>query len=400
MTPEARLAAAANILENLDYDRPVDSQLKAWARRNRYAGSGDRRAIADRVYTVLRRKRSSAFYGGGTSGRTLVLGSLISSDGLSIAAILDLCNGPYSLEPLNESERANLSAGPTYKTDAEKLDWPEWLYPQAVSAFGDTVADELHAMRQRAPLDLRVNSLCATPQQAITSLAEEGVIADPLELSATALRVASATPILNTEAYRSGAVELQDAASQVVADYAQPESGQKILDFCAGAGGKTLALAARMDNRGTLIAHDIDPRRMSDLPIRAERARATIIRRAQKSDLVEGRFDNVLVDAPCSGSGSWRRDPIGKWRLTPEKLEAFRIAQRDAITSAATYVRPGGTLTYATCSVLPCENDEQVDWFHTQNPVFELEGSRGLWPCRDNCDGFFMARFRRQSESV
>ncbi len=397
MTPEARLAAAANILDNLDYDRPVDSQLKAWARRNRYAGSGDRRAIADRVYTVLRRKRSSALYSGGTSGRALVLGSLISSDGLSTAAILDLCNGPYGLEPLNESEQISLSAGSAYKTDAEKLDWPEWLYPQAVSAFGDTVADELHAMRQRAPIDLRVNSLCATPQQAITSLAEEGVIADPLELSAKALRVASGTPILNTEAYRSGAVELQDAASQAVADYAQPEPGQNVLDFCAGAGGKTLALAALMDDRGTLIAHDIDPRRMSDLPIRAERARATIIRQAQKSDLIENSFDRVLVDAPCSGSGSWRRDPIGKWRLTPEKLDALVKAQRDALSAAATYVRPGGTLTYATCSVLPLENDEQVAWFCAQNPVFKLEVSRALWPSRDKCDGFFMARFRRQN---
>lgn len=395
MTPEARLAAAANILDKLDYDRPVEPQLKAWARRNRYAGSGDRRAIADRVYTVLRCKRSSALHCGGTDGRALVLGSLVSSDGLPIAAILDLCKGPYGLEPLTESERANLLSVSTDKTDAEKLDWPDWLYPQAVYAFGDSTADELHAMRKRAPIDLRVNSLCATPPQAISLLAAEGVNATPLELSETALRVASGTPILNTETYRSGIIELQDSASQAVTSFAQPEPGQKVLDFCAGAGGKTLALAALMNNRGTLIAHDIEPRRMSDLPTRAKRAGATMIRQASKSELELRGFDNVLVDAPCSGSGSWRRDPMGKWRLTQEKLETFTAAQRDAIASAAIYVRPGGVLTYATCSVLPCENDEQADWFCAQNPVFELESSRALWPSRDNCDGFFMARFRR-----
>ena len=397
MTPEARLAAAANILDNFDYDRPADPQLKAWARQNRYAGSGDRRAIADRVYTVLRRKRSSAVYGGGTTGRALVLGNLVASDGLAVDAISDLCKGPYGLEPPTENELVSLSTNSAHESEAERLDWPEWLYPQAIAAFGDAVFDELDAMRERAPVDLRVNSLCATRPEAIALLAGESINAEPVELSATALRIATATRILNTEAYRSGAVELQDAASQAVADYAQPEPGQNVLDFCAGAGGKTLALAALMDNRGTLIAHDIDPRRMSDLPIRAERAQATIIRQAQKSDLVENSFDRVLVDAPCSGSGSWRRDPIGKWRLTPEKLDALVKAQRDALSAAATYVRPGGTLTYATCSVLPLENDEQVAWFCAQNPVFKLEVSRALWPSRDKCDGFFMARFRREN---
>ncbi len=397
MTPEARLAAAANILDNFDYDRPVDPQLKAWARQNRYAGSGDRRAIADRVYNVLRRKRSSAIYGGGTTGRALVLGNLVSNDALSVDAITDLCKGPYGLEPPTENERTSLSVGSTHKSEPERLDWPEWLYPQAMAAFGDAVVHELDAMRGRAPIDLRVNSLSSTRPEAMALLAGEGVISEPVEISLSALRVASATRILNTEAYRSGIVELQDAASQAVADYAQPEPGQKILDFCAGAGGKTLALAALMANRGSIIAHDIDPRRMSDLPIRSERASVTIIRRAQKSDLVENSFDGVLVDAPCSGSGSWRRDPIGKWRLTQEKLDVLIKAQRDALSAAATYVRPGGTLTYATCSVFPLENDEQVSWFCAQNPVFELETSRALWPSRDKCDGFFMARFRRQN---
>jgi len=397
LTPEARLAAAAQILDTLDFKLLVDPQLKAWARKNRYAGSGDRRAIADRVYTILRRKRSSEAIARGQSGRSFVLGSLVSDDGLDVDGIADLCKGSYGLEPLSDQERADLSTEPTYNSDAERLDWPEWLFPQAIAAFGETITTELDAMRKRAPLDLRVNSLRAIREEAIALLDAEGITAKPVEIATSALRVVAATRILTTEAYCAGVVELQDAASQAVAAFAKPEPGESVLDFCAGAGGKTLALAALMENRGVLVAHDIDARRMEDIPLRAERAGVTIISRAKQSEVARESFDTVLVDAPCSGSGSWRRDPLGKWRLTPEMLKELGAVQRDALSSAAGYVRPGGTLTYATCSVLPVENHDQRDWFSSQHNEFALEDSLTLWPARDDCDGFFAARFRRRN---
>jgi len=399
VTPEARLAAAANILDTLDFNRLIDPQLKAWARKNRYAGSGDRRAIADRVYTVLRHKRSSAAIARGQTGRLLVLGSLVADDCLSVDEISNLCDGPYGLEPLTDAERAALSAESVFSTEAERLDWPEWLYPQAVTAFGETVSRELNALRKRAPLDLRVNLVRGSASEVIARLAQEGITAETVELATTALRVAAATPILKTQAYQEGLIEPHDAASQAVAIFAQPEPDQKVLDFCAGAGGKTLALAALMKNRGVVIAHDVNPDRMKEIPQRAERAGVSIIRRAKQSGLSRKSFNTVMVDAPCSGSGSWRRDPLGKWRLSPEMLEELRASQQDALSSAADYVRPGGTLTYATCSVLPIENQDQVAWFSAERGEFELEDTLSLFPDRDKCDGFFAARFRRRKDN-
>ena len=398
MTPAARLAAAAEILDSLSLNSLIDPQLKTWARKNRYAGSGDRRAIADRIFTVLRRKYSSAAASGGDSGRCLVLGSLVVDDGLPVDAIAALCEGPYGLDPLSEPERVSLSATPSFATDSERLDWPDWLYPQAESVFQDQVAAELDALRKRAPLDLRVNTLRGTRSEAIERLADEiGITAAPVPVAQTALRLAASTRVQNTEAYQTGLIEPQDAASQAVATFAQAKPGGRTLDFCAGAGGKTLALAAVMKNQGELIAHDVDPKRMEDLPNRAARAGAKIIRRASIAGLKPERFDTVLVDAPCSGSGSWRRDPLGKWRLTPERLQQLQQAQREAMSTAAIYIKPGGALTYATCSILPSENREQVDLFLASNAEYNLEDTLNLWPARDDCDGFFAARFRRQA---
>jgi len=390
MTPAARLAAAADILDTLDLSRPVEAQLRVWARGNRYAGSKDRRAIADRIYTIIRRRRSAALQGGGETGRALVLGSLIAADGLPLDAVEALCSGGYGLATLSEAERETLSREPAWPGDAARLDWPEWLMDAARAVFGEAVEAELDALRQRAPVDLRVNTLKATPEQALAALHAEGLEAVPLDRP-NALRLHPAAPVLNSRAWREGMVELQDAGSQAVATLTDAAPGEVVLDYCAGGGGKTLALAAMMQNEGRLLAHDVDPARMADLPQRAARAGATCITALPDPAQVAGECDRVLVDAPCSGSGSWRRDAAGKWRLTAEGLNALTAMQDAALDGAARCVRPGGVLVYATCSVLRVENEARVDAFLLRHPEFTRGQALRLYPGRDGCDGFFAA---------
>jgi 16S rRNA (cytosine967-C5)-methyltransferase len=395
MTPSARLAAATDILDTLDLSRPVEPQLKAWARANRYAGSKDRRAIADRVYAVLRHRRSSAAHGGGESGRALLLGSLIAVDRLSMAEMDVVCSGGYGLAPLTDAERAILSRIPDWSSEAERLDWPEWLWEEAVAAFGTDTASELAALRRRAPLDLRVNTLKATPKAAMQALRAEGL--EPERVGPLALRLPPGAPVQRGAAWAGGLVELQDAGSQAVAALTGAQPGETVLDYCAGAGGKTLALAAATEDRGAVLAHDIAPARMADLPERARRAGIGAIRFVSAADLKdwEGRCDRVLVDAPCSGSGSWRRDPAGKWTLTRARLDDVMQTQDAVLASAARYTCCGGALTYATCSILKGENEERVAAFIARNPAFRLDKQVRLHPARDCTDGFFAARLIR-----
>lgn len=393
MTPAARLAAAAALLDTLDPARPVEPQLKAWGRANRYAGSKDRRAIADRVYTVLRRWRSSALAGGGEDGRARVLGSLVQADGLGVAQIKPMCSGGYGLAPLTGAERAALSAPPDWPSEAARLDWPEWLWDAAHAVLGDDTASELDALRQRAPVDLRVNTLKATVEKALDTLREDG-LAPERTPHPLALRLPPGAPVLTSRAWRDGLVELQDAGSQAVAEMTGAQPGETVLDYCAGGGGKTLALAAAMGSRGRLLAHDLDAARMADLPQRARRAGVTCLTLADRRTLdgLPGQCDRVLVDAPCSGSGSWRRDPAGKWRLTPDTLAALTRMQDGALDAAARYVRPGGTLTYATCSILTQENEARVAAFLGRHPDYTAGRTLRLHPARDRCDGFFATR--------
>lgn len=391
MTPAARLAAAAAILDTLDRTRPVEPQLKAWARGNRYAGSKDRRAIADRVYTVLRCWRSTAIRGGGETGRARVLGSL-AHEGVPLPEIEALCSGGYGLSALSETERANLAHGPDWPGEGSRLDWPDWLMEGARAVFGESLETELNALRQRAPVDLRVNTLKGARADAMAALRGDGLDAVLIPAAPLGLRLPPAAPVLNTTAWREGLVELQDAGSQAVAALLAAQPGERVLDFCAGGGGKTLALAAMMENRGHLLAHDIDRPRMADLPQRAARAGVTCIAYPRDISALDGQCDRVLVDAPCSGSGSWRRDPVGKWRLTPKALTALTALQDDALDTAARTLRPGGVLVYATCSVLRAENEDRVSAFLARHRGFTAEKSLRLHPARDICDGFFAAQ--------
>jgi 16S rRNA (cytosine967-C5)-methyltransferase len=250
-------------------------------------------------------------------------------------------------------------------------------------------------MRQRAPVDLRVNTLKTNPGAARVVLARDGVLVEPHPLAPSALRVVqNPRMVAQSRAYSQGMVELQDVASQYAAAAAGARPGMTVLDYCAGGGGKTLALAAAMEGRGRLLAHDANPRRMSDLPLRARRAGAVVeVLQTEALRRLAPRCDLVMVDAPCTGIGAWRRTPDAKWRLRPSDLPRFARLQDEVLVEAAAYVRRGGTLVYATCSLLQRENGDRVAAFLAARPGWRCLGSRTLGPTEGG-DGFFVARLR------
>ncbi len=382
MRPEARVAAAAEILDDILRGEPAERQLTRWARAHRFAGSGDRAALRDLVFEALRRRRSYAWMGGAETGRGLMIGAVRAS---GAAAETVFTGARFAPAPLTEVERvagALLEDAP----DPVRLDCPDWLWPDFVDAHGLDAEAILAAMRDRAPVFLRVNSAQATRADARESLEKDGIEADPHSLAETALLVnVNARLIRNSRAYRDGLVELQDAASQAVVEQclAFVRSGG-VLDYCAGGGGKALAFAAA--GVGDVTAHDAAAERMKDIAPRAERA-GTPVRVVTRA---EGLFDLVLCDAPCSGSGAWRRQPEAKWTLTPARLSALNALQDTILDAAQHHVRPGGTLAYATCSLLPVENDARVSAFQGRNPAWRLV-SQSRWTPLDGGDGFFLA---------
>lgn len=387
MTPAARLQAAIEILDQVLIGEPAEKALTSWGRRSRFAGSKDRAAVRDHVFTALRCLRSHAALGGARTGRGLILGALREAGDDLDAHFSGQGHAPA---PLSDAER-NLSAAPK---GAEALDIPEWLWPEFTASLGDAAEDAAKALRSRAPVHLRVNSLRATPEQAVQALEKDGITTRPHSAAAMALEVLEgARKLRNSAAYQTGLVELQDAASQAVVEQLPLKQGMKVLDYCAGGGGKALAMAAAGGDI-ELVAHDADPRRMKDLPTRASRAGAQL-RCVETANLAaEGPFDLVLCDAPCSGSGSWRRAPEGKWRLTPEGLAKLRDIQAEILRRAAALTAADGVLAYATCSMLRSENSAQVQRFIDDNPDWILQSER-VWLVQDGTDGFYVAVLTR-----
>ncbi|QUS35393.1 RsmB/NOP family class I SAM-dependent RNA methyltransferase [Falsirhodobacter algicola] len=376
MTPAARLSAAIDILDRWLAGTPAEKALTNWGRASRFAGSGDRAAVRDIVFGAIRCRRSFAALGGAETGRGLVLGGLRASGQDVDALFTGIGHAPA---PVTEGTRP--------PEGLEALDCPEWLGPRLQSALGSDFAPVMEALRHRAPVFLR--SL-GDRDAAIARLAEEGITAQAHPLASTALEVTDgARRIQNSAAYTSGAVELQDAASQALVEALPLADGQQVLDFCAGGGGKSLAMAARCDLR--LFAHDRSAERMRDLPIRAARAGARITTLTTAEAL--GRdYDLVLADVPCSGSGSWRRAPEGKWLLTPERLEGLVQTQAAILEQIAPLVRPGGVLAYATCSLLREENGDQIA--RLAGPSWRTEATRTFSPLEGG-DGFFVAVLRK-----
>lgn len=383
MTPAARLSAAIGVLDRVLAGESAEKALTNWGRASRFAGSGDRAAVRDLVFDALRQRRSMAALGGGMTGRGLILGlaraageeALFSGEG----------HAPATPRP-DEAGRA--------PEGTEALDLPDWLVPELRRSLGDRLEPVAEALRRRAPVFLRVNLGKADPQRAITALAAEGIAARPHPLAKTALEVTeNARKIQNSQAYLTGLVELQDAASQAVVEALPLTDGMRVLDHCAGGGGKTLAMAARAKLR--IHAHDIVARRMADLPERARRAGAKVTLTERPAG--QAPYDLVLVDAPCSGSGSWRRDPEGKWRLDANALQDVCARQAAILDEVAPWVAKGGWLAYATCSLLEAENGDQLARFLRDHVGWALEDERRFTPLEGG-DGFYLAILRRMAQ--
>ena len=387
MTPAARVQAAIEILDRILDGEAAEKALTGWARRSRFAGSKDRAAIRDFVFSALRQRRSFGWIGGANTGRGLMLGFARSHD----LELEDLFTGAkHAPQPLNETEKQAIqdvsgAASPI------RLDVPDWLWPHLEQSLGKATEDVLKALQTRAPIHLRTNSLKTTREALQARLNEEGVASTPHGLAATALEVNTPTRgLANTGAFKEGLFELQDAASQAVVDrIAELISGATVLDYCAGGGGKTLAMAAHGPRR--LVAHDAIPGRMKDIPIRSSRAAASVEIISKPID----KFDLVLCDAPCSGSGAWRRQPAAKWDLTRDRLQALITLQQDILNTAAQNVRPGGHMAYATCSLLDDENSQQITKFLGNNSDWQEVDRLRLTPL-DGGDGFFASVLRRK----
>jgi 16S rRNA (cytosine967-C5)-methyltransferase len=431
MTPSARLSAAIEVLADIEARRrPAGDVLKDWGLTHRSAGSGDRAAIAGLVYDALRRRASSAYVMGEATPRAIVIGMLAGERNLSVEEIGRLFDGSrFAPSPLTAEEMAALGArsldnAPPYIAG----DYPEWLDPHFAKVFGEERAEEGAALASRAPVDLRVNTLLGDREQALEALTDLKV--EPARWSPVGLRLkldaGAKSPAIHAEpAFIKGLIEIQDEGSQLAALLAGAKPGEQVVDLCAGAGGKTLALAAIMENHGQIFATDTDKRRLAPIHERLVRSGARNVQvRTPKSvgdtlaDL-EGRIDLVLIDAPCTGTGSWRRNPDAKWRMRPGALELRAKEQAAILDRAVGLLKPGGRIAYVTCSVLDEENGAQIRAFLGRHSDFALVppsdmakplGDRAflfrravlmsdegllMTPRRTDTDGFFISLLRR-----
>jgi len=433
MTPAARLSAAIELIDTIDAQRvPAAKALKDWGTAHRYAGSGDRSAIAGLLWDVLRRRASSAWIMNDDGPRACLLGMLRLERKLDVEAIAALCDGGrFAPAPLSESEHDALVSRTLDQAPAPVAgDYPEWLDPYLAEMFGEERVAEAAAMASRAPLDLRVNTLKAKREKVLGQLAHLGVKETPW--SPVGLRIALSADARNPgihaeESFIKGAVEVQDEGSQLAALLTAAKPGEQVIDLCAGAGGKTLALAAMMDGKGRLIATDSDKRQLAPIHERLSRAgvhNADI--RAPKGEGetladIKASADLVVIDAPCTGTGTWRRNPDAKWRIRPGALEIRLREQAEVLDRAVPLVKPGGRIAYITCSVLPPENGAQVRAFLARHPEFAVlppsQTVTALWdkadafaeaalaspegwlmtPRRTGTDGFFVSLLKRQA---
>jgi 16S rRNA (cytosine967-C5)-methyltransferase len=385
-----RLSAAIDVLTDVETrKRPVSEALKAWGLNNRFAGAGDRAAIGNLVYDALRRRASHAAIMGSDSPRALVLAVAVRDWHEDPAALSDsFAADNHAPEPLTDEEIARLVGQVPDTTPGHVLaDVPEWLGPSLQRAFDDNWIAEGQAMAGRPSLDLRTNVLKAQRERVLKSLARF----EPAETTISPLGVTmpagprdARTPNVTTdEGYLKGWFEVQDQGSQIVSLLAQAQPGEQVLDLCAGAGGKTLALAGTMGNKGQIFAYDSDRNRLAPIYDRLKRngARNVQVRAPHDGaldDLV-GKMDRVLIDAPCTGTGTWRRRPDTKWKLTPELLAQRVSEQRAVLAQAQRFLKPGGTLVYITCSILPEENDDQIASFCAAYSGFSPVSPNEMW---------------------
>jgi len=424
MTPGARIAAAIEILEKVERSNsPADDVVSSYLRGRRYIGSKDRRAITGRVFDVLRRLARLDWHTAEPSPRMRVIADLKLNDRQADDAISALFDGEgYAPSTLTSEEAALLDKLKDQSFDeadyptAIAAELPDWLTEILVAQWGDNFLTEATALNQPASLDLRVNTLKGDCARALQVLQKDKIEAEPTAHSPLGLRLKGRVNLQASTAFKGGFIEIQDEGSQLIALLVDTKADMKTIDLCAGSGGKTLALGAAMKDGGPLIACDLDEDRLKKIKPRLRRAGISNVTRHHLTGDDDPFFaehaataERVLADVPCSGSGAWRRAPAQKWRLTPERLEELVTLQQKIMNQAADLVIPGGRLIYATCSVLPAENEDQITWFLKNHSDFKalpvsdvwqstigLDGSAestylSLTPARHDTDGFFTA---------
>ena len=420
MTPAARLAAAIDLLDMLEAAgrRPADAVAHDFFRSRRYIGGGDRRDISERAWAIIRQRLRLDWWlakiKARPSARFLVAAHLLLVEGLDVATIgRAFPGGQYAAAALTIPEQKLLAVldnarfgatGPVHPSMPEPvlLNLPEWALPSLRARFGDTLATEAASLDQPAPLDLRVNTLKIDRTQAAAALAAEGLETIPTPFSPWGLRLPGRRPVTATRAYQDGLIEVQDEGSQLIAALVDARPGMKVVDLCAGAGGKTLAMAAAMQNRGRITACDVSAPRLEGAVKRLARAGVDNAERhlLESGDRWAkrraGTFDRVLVDAPCTGTGTWRRNPDGRFRTGPQDLAELILKQAEILAIGAGLVRVGGHLVYATCSLLAEENEDHVAGFLATHPDFAVVPLAAAWtaaelPGEAPCPGPFLA---------
>jgi 16S rRNA (cytosine967-C5)-methyltransferase len=428
-----KIQAAIEVLRDvLERRTPVKEAVRDWGKKSRFAGARDRAWISGLVVDALRRKNSIEHAMEATGARVLALGALKHAWGWDVRKIEEALKDEHAPPPLQGKERENLLMAPNPTAPPHvQGDYPEWLSPHLARAFGPDAVAEGMAMAARAPVDLRVNTLKSDVEKAGRAL--EGVKAKQMPELKNGFRIPTADSIERGEsveaipAYSKGWVEVQDMGSQIAAAVSCAAPGEQVLDYCAGGGGKTIAMAAMMQNKGQIFSHDIDGKRLSALIPRIERAgiRNVQLRHPKENaslDDLDLKMDLVMIDAPCTGVGTWRRKPDAKWRVQPNALAKRIQDQAIILRTACNYVKPGGRLVYVTCSFLMEENEDQVTSFLADRPDFipddaadaavrsgqltefgaklvrkcrRPDGSVRLTPRTAGTDGFYMAVMRR-----
>jgi 16S rRNA (cytosine967-C5)-methyltransferase len=413
MTP-ALLTESAFVLHRLlAFERPADAVLSAYFRDKGKLGARDRAFIAEAAYGVIRRLRTLEHLAGGREPRRLLLAWLARFGGHNLRQFEGLTRGDEGewLKRVKADDLASLS-------DAVRLDLPDWLHERLAASQGGHLTELMSALNQPAPLDLRVNPLAIERDAAIEALAKDGIAAAPTPWSPLGLRLKDKPALNRNPLFTAGAIEVQDEGSQLLALLTGARRCEMVCDFCAGAGGKTLLLGALMRNTGRLYAFDVAEKRLANLKPRLARSGLSNVHpqlladeRDQKVKRLAGKFDRVLVDAPCSGLGTLRRNPDLKWRQSPESVAELLAKQAAILDSSARLAKPGGRLVYATCSLLPEENAAQVEAFLARHPEYKPVPVAGvlaqlgigldmgdflqLDPARHQTDGFFAAILER-----
>ena len=439
MTPGARIQAAIELIDQIlmswqsSKRIPVDKLLNNFFKAHRYIGSKDRGAVSELVYWVLRHKASLEWWldrlNQRLHGRTFVFAAIVLRKDYNPQTIQSIPkDSQYSPPPFDEHETKMIEELVRHNIehpdmpDHVRLNYPQWLDEALKDNFGESFEAALKALNEQAATDLRVNTLKTTPEQLIEDLLKEGFEAAPAPLSPVGLRLSKRGPVFTSAPFKQGHFEVQDAGSQAIALLVDAQPGHRVIDFCAGAGGKTLAMAAQMKNKGRILAWDTSAKRLDQISPRIRRAGVdniqTHIITSENDAFIKrhkGTADRVLVDAPCSGSGTWRRNPDLKWCFTQKDLDEVIAIQKSVLQSAARLVKKGGRLIYATCSVLKDENERQIVELLKTSNNFKVVCAKKIWdkdcdkndasneevsffwvtPHEDGVDGFFAAVLER-----